>query len=93
MNPPTICSAQSAETDVMKNIQRPLKFYRLIVISRLTTMSVTASTLHQKRGTRQMPLAHRVVIATGGACVFLASDLSTYSTGIALDANGGMLIH
>ncbi|MFV0678147.1 SDR family NAD(P)-dependent oxidoreductase [Variovorax sp. tm] len=29
----------------------------------------------------------------GGACVFLASDLSQYCTGITLDVNGGMLIH
>ena len=29
----------------------------------------------------------------GGACVFLASDLSAYCTGITLDVNGGMLIH
>ncbi|MBL8351910.1 MAG: SDR family oxidoreductase [Burkholderiaceae bacterium] len=28
-----------------------------------------------------------------GACVFLASDLSAYCTGITLDVNGGMLIH
>jgi NAD(P)-dependent dehydrogenase (short-subunit alcohol dehydrogenase family) len=28
-----------------------------------------------------------------GACVFLASDLAAYSTGITLDVNGGMLIH
>ncbi len=28
-----------------------------------------------------------------GACVFLASDLSDYCTGITLDVNGGMLIH
>ena len=28
-----------------------------------------------------------------GACVFLASDLSQYCTGITLDVNGGMLIH
>lgn len=29
----------------------------------------------------------------GGVCVFLASDLSKYCTGITLDVNGGMLIH
>ena len=28
-----------------------------------------------------------------GVCVFLASDLSAYCTGITLDVNGGMLIH
>ena len=28
-----------------------------------------------------------------GACVFLASELSGYCTGITLDVNGGMLIH
>jgi NAD(P)-dependent dehydrogenase (short-subunit alcohol dehydrogenase family) len=28
-----------------------------------------------------------------GACLFLASDLSAYCTGITLDVNGGMLIH
>ena len=28
-----------------------------------------------------------------GGCVFLASDLSAYCTGITLDVNGGMLIH
>jgi NAD(P)-dependent dehydrogenase (short-subunit alcohol dehydrogenase family) len=28
-----------------------------------------------------------------GACVFLASNLSAYCTGITLDVNGGMLIH
>lgn len=29
----------------------------------------------------------------GGVCLFLASDLSKYCTGITLDVNGGMLIH
>jgi NAD(P)-dependent dehydrogenase (short-subunit alcohol dehydrogenase family) len=29
----------------------------------------------------------------GGACVFLASELSAYCTGVTLDVNGGMLIH
>lgn len=29
----------------------------------------------------------------GGACLFLASDLAKYCTGITLDVNGGMLIH
>ncbi len=29
----------------------------------------------------------------GGACVFLASDLAKYLTGVTLDVNGGMLIH
>jgi NAD(P)-dependent dehydrogenase (short-subunit alcohol dehydrogenase family) len=29
----------------------------------------------------------------GGACLFLASDLAKYLTGITLDVNGGMLIH
>ena len=29
----------------------------------------------------------------GGACVFLASDLAAYCTGVTLDVNGGMLIH
>ena len=28
-----------------------------------------------------------------GACVFLASDLAKYCTGVTLDVNGGMLIH
>lgn len=28
-----------------------------------------------------------------GACVFLASDLARYCTGVTLDVNGGMLIH
>ena len=29
----------------------------------------------------------------GGACVFLASELGAYCTGVTLDVNGGMLIH
>jgi NAD(P)-dependent dehydrogenase (short-subunit alcohol dehydrogenase family) len=36
-------------------------------------------------------LGHAQDIA--GACVFLASDLAAYCTGITLDVNGGMLIH
>jgi NAD(P)-dependent dehydrogenase (short-subunit alcohol dehydrogenase family) len=32
-------------------------------------------------------------VDVAGACVFLASDLSAYCTGITLDVNGGMLIH
>ena len=32
-------------------------------------------------------------IDVAGACLFLASDLSKYCTGITLDVNGGMLIH
>ncbi|KGQ69755.1 short-chain dehydrogenase [Chelonobacter oris] len=32
-------------------------------------------------------------IDIAGAALFLASDLSSYSTGITLDVNGGMLIH
>jgi NAD(P)-dependent dehydrogenase (short-subunit alcohol dehydrogenase family) len=28
-----------------------------------------------------------------GACLFLASDLAAYCTGVTLDVNGGMLIH
>jgi NAD(P)-dependent dehydrogenase (short-subunit alcohol dehydrogenase family) len=42
----------------------------------------------------QIPLA-RLGVAhdVAGACLFLASDLSGYCTGITLDVNGGMLIH
>ncbi len=32
-------------------------------------------------------------VDVAGACLFLASDLSSYCTGITLDVNGGMLIH
>jgi NAD(P)-dependent dehydrogenase (short-subunit alcohol dehydrogenase family) len=32
-------------------------------------------------------------VDVAGACLFLASDLSKYCTGITLDVNGGMLIH
>lgn len=34
-----------------------------------------------------------VAADVGNACVFLASDLASYLTGITLDVNGGMLIH
>ena len=41
-----------------------------------------------------IPLARIGVPAdVAGACLFLASDLSGYCTGITLDVNGGMLIH
>ncbi|NPC55334.1 SDR family NAD(P)-dependent oxidoreductase [Caenimonas soli] len=41
-----------------------------------------------------IPLARLGVPAdVAGACLFLASDLSGYCTGITLDVNGGMLIH
>ena len=38
---------------------------------------------------------HRLgdALDVANACVFLASDLSAYLTGITLDVNGGMLIH
>ena len=41
-----------------------------------------------------IPLARLGVPAdVAGVCLFLASDLSGYCTGITLDVNGGMLIH
>ena len=40
-----------------------------------------------------MLLADRVAIITGGAGVFLASDLAKYCTGVTLDVNGGMQVH
>jgi len=41
-----------------------------------------------------IPLARLGVPADiAGACLFLASDLAGYCTGITLDVNGGMLIH
>ncbi|MEC4722757.1 glucose 1-dehydrogenase [Noviherbaspirillum sp. CPCC 100848] len=43
---------------------------------------------------QQVPLLRLGAAAdVAGACVFLASDLSAYCTGITLDVNGGMLIH
>lgn len=43
---------------------------------------------------QQVPLLRLGAAADiAGACVFLASDLSAYCTGITLDVNGGMLIH
>ena len=43
---------------------------------------------------QQIPLARLGVAGdVAGVCVFLASDLSAYCTGITLDVNGGMLIH
>ena len=32
-------------------------------------------------------------VDVAGACLFLASDLSSYLTGTTIDVNGGMLIH
>ena len=41
-----------------------------------------------------IPLGRLGVAAdVAGACLYLASDLSAYCTGITLDVNGGMLIH
>jgi len=41
-----------------------------------------------------IPLGRLGVTAdVAGACLYLASDLSSYCTGITLDVNGGMLIH
>lgn len=43
---------------------------------------------------QQIPLLRLgAAVEIAGACVFLASDLSAYCTGITLDVNGGMLIH
>jgi NAD(P)-dependent dehydrogenase (short-subunit alcohol dehydrogenase family) len=49
----------------------------------------------QKNVIRQQIPLDRLGVAddVAGACVFLASDLSGYCTGITLDVNGGMLIH
>jgi len=50
--------------------------------------------------TRKAEIAREIPLArlggpddVAGACVFLASDLAAYCTGITLDVNGGMLIH
>lgn len=50
--------------------------------------------------TRKAEIAESIPLArlgratdVAGACVFLASELSAYCTGITLDVNGGMLIH
>jgi NAD(P)-dependent dehydrogenase (short-subunit alcohol dehydrogenase family) len=43
---------------------------------------------------KDIPLGRLGVTAdVAGACLYLASDLSSYCTGITLDVNGGMLIH
>jgi len=43
---------------------------------------------------REIPLARLGGPSdVAGACVFLASDLAAYCTGVTLDVNGGMLIH
>lgn len=49
----------------------------------------------QKDSIRQQIPLNRLGAAAdvAGTCVFLASDLSAYCTGITLDVNGGMLIH
>jgi NAD(P)-dependent dehydrogenase (short-subunit alcohol dehydrogenase family) len=49
----------------------------------------------QKNVIRQQIPLDRLGVAddVAGTCVFLASDLSGYCTGITLDVNGGMLIH
>ncbi len=49
----------------------------------------------QKDSIRQQIPLNRLGAAldVAGTCVFLASELSAYCTGITLDVNGGMLIH
>jgi NAD(P)-dependent dehydrogenase (short-subunit alcohol dehydrogenase family) len=48
----------------------------------------------KKEISETIPLARLGAAAdVAGACVFLASDLAAYCTGITLDVNGGMLIH
>jgi len=48
----------------------------------------------KKEISESIPLARLGAASdVAGACVFLASDLSAYCTGITLDVNGGMLIH
>ncbi len=43
---------------------------------------------------KEIPLGRLGVTGdVAGACLYLASDLSSYCTGITLDVNGGMLIH
>jgi NAD(P)-dependent dehydrogenase (short-subunit alcohol dehydrogenase family) len=60
-----------------------------------TDISKGKLTEEQKDSIRQQIPLNRLGAAydVAGACVFLASDLSAYCTGITLDVNGGMLIH
>jgi NAD(P)-dependent dehydrogenase (short-subunit alcohol dehydrogenase family) len=60
-----------------------------------TDISKGKLTDEQKESMRQQIPLSRLGVANdvAGACVFLASDLSAYCTGITLDVNGGMLIH